>query len=65
MPKQKRFEVTEEGWYWWRLTPKDDWEPRYFKHNEQIGKMVIRGIEQRPTRDSKEGMVQGRIDNHE
>ena len=57
MSKKNRTVVTEEGWYWWRLTPNDDWEPRYFKFNEQIEKFIIRGIERRPTRDSKEGMI--------
>lgn len=61
MGKSKRNTVTEEGWYWWRLTPNDEWEPRYFKHNEQIDKMIIRGVERRPTRCSKEGMVGERI----
>jgi len=61
----KKIEVTEEGWYWWRLTPTDKWEPRYFKYNEQIGKMIIRGIEQRPTRNSKEGMVGPSIEGYD
>jgi hypothetical protein len=55
--KKLRHEATEDGWYWWRLTPKDKWEPRLFRYNEEVGRMVIVGIEQRPTRDAKEGML--------
>jgi hypothetical protein len=55
--KAPRNEVKTDGWYWWKLSPKDEWEPRYFKFNEKTGKWIIRGIKQRPTRDHKEGML--------
>jgi len=53
----KKKTMTDEGWYWWKLTPKDEEEPRYFKYNEKTGKWIIRGIKQRPTRDAKEGIT--------
>ena len=57
MAKKPRKTITEEGWYWWRLRPDDEWEPRYFVYNEHIEKWVIRGIKQSPTRNAKEGML--------
>ena len=43
------------------MSPKDKWEPRLFKYNKKLEKWIIQGIIQRPTRDSKEGILKNSV----
>lgn len=59
--KKTKKAIAGEGWYWWRLRPTDEWEPRYFVYNQFTGKWIIRGINSTPTRCAKEGTLGAKV----